>query len=135
MKRDRITIADLALKAVFDTVKGDSESSNTWQKGGKEFFYENGREREDGAITGTVFVCEGGYITGKRSFKIAPDGTVIRFPFITGKDKKRIALEVEREYSRTFMHPKDRWKMACDFDGINPGVSFAVFSKENPYAD
>lgn len=63
-------------------------------------FFETGREREDGAITGSVFktVTAEGNCRRAGSFKINPDGTVERFP---GVDKQLLAA-AEKIGERTY---------------------------------
>jgi hypothetical protein len=87
----------------------DSKSPNY------KYFIEIGKENNDGAITGTVYMFTGGWFTDKDylqtrpikkygSFRINPNGTIARFPGIS----KRLfgVLEIagieafDREHSR-----------------------------------
>ena len=49
---------------VMDTFRGDGGSSNVWHYKGVEYFWEQGRENADGAITGSVWTTTG-YCKGK----------------------------------------------------------------------
>jgi hypothetical protein len=74
-------------------------SSNTFMEGGARYFYERGRENDDGAYTGTIYrMAEHGIndFEGQTaafkvaSFRINPDGTVERAPkFLKAASKAR----------------------------------------------
>lgn len=80
-------------------LNGGHNSSNTWSDLGRTYFYERGRENDDGAITGTVFKFTGSsnsIVTGTArrigSFRINADGTVERAPrFLKSASKARDA--------------------------------------------
>lgn len=59
---------------------------------GKEtYFFERGREQEDGAITGKLWLnLPGDYAKPVGSFKIAADGEIVRFPRITAKEREEL---------------------------------------------
>lgn len=63
------------------------KSSNQWDKDGKTYFYEIGREQKSGAITGSVWRVIGLFPKTEEkvcrkagSFKVAADGKIIRWP-------------------------------------------------------
>lgn len=70
-----------ALDAFSEACIKSTGSQNTWEERGKRYFFETGREHEDGAITGTVFRIEAdGRCYRSGSFRIEADGTVKRAP-------------------------------------------------------
>jgi len=65
-------------------------SSNTWETRRGFYFYDIGREHDDGAITGTVFrMISGGMARGAGSFRINGDGTVARGPALLKEAYRR----------------------------------------------
>lgn len=81
-------------KAAADTLDaiqklyGDPTTGNTLLLGDKKYFHERGREQNDGAITGKVFV----FVTVSTcipcgTYRINPDGTIARFPHLSKKQK------------------------------------------------
>ena len=80
--------ANCVLKKMVEQLQASSpceqESQNTWQTTRARYFYEQGRENNDGAITGSVMMFLG--TTGCRrvgSYRIEPNGTISRFPTST----------------------------------------------------
>ena len=72
--------ADNTLRKIQTLYMGNS---NYWMYKGKNFFFEIGREQEDGSITGSVFQDISSDTCKKvGSIKIDPDGKIIRFPHI-----------------------------------------------------
>lgn len=60
----------------------------------KQYFFERGREHDDGAITGTLMVIlEGDYCKSVGSVRIEGDGTITLFPKLIARD--RVELEHE----------------------------------------
>lgn len=65
---------------------GGDASSNAWfDNNGNKYFYEIGRENNDGAFTGSVwkFITSGQYagrVKRSGSIRISPNGKVVRFP-------------------------------------------------------
>jgi hypothetical protein len=61
-------------------------ASNTYRAGDKQYFFEIGREQDDGAIVGSIFRMEpepngDGFLAYRSgSFRIAPDGRIVRAP-------------------------------------------------------
>ena len=47
--------------------------------GAGKFFFEQGKEQRDGAITGSLFVFEGELARKVGNVRIAPDGQIVRF--------------------------------------------------------
>ncbi len=72
--------ADFALNAMIVQLKAASskeiEQSNAWEYKGQDYFFEQGREQDDGSITGTV-VSFTGYTVG--SVRIDSEGIVKRW--------------------------------------------------------
>jgi hypothetical protein len=62
---------------------GDDSMANTWRHNGQRYFYERGRENDDGAITGTVYQWRESDNLARKvgSFRIEPDGRATRAPF------------------------------------------------------
>src|SRR5690349_12896181 len=54
---------------------------------GKDYFFERGKEQADGSITGSVYSMRG-YKAGQ--FRIAPDGTIARFPRLSTTEKEEL---------------------------------------------
>jgi hypothetical protein len=72
-----------ALDFIMDMVTDPNGSSNSWTHEGTGYFFEMGREHEDGAVTGTVMRMVGeNACRPAGSVRIAPDGKVVRFPHI-----------------------------------------------------
>ena len=66
-----------------------SNGSNTLTIKGKEYFYEGGEERRDGAIVGELFLMLPNNLARKvGNYRINPDGTIGRFPVMTAEDRK-----------------------------------------------
>jgi hypothetical protein len=72
---------------------GIDNSGNVYSVAGKIYFWERGRENADGAITGKVHRFDSYSPTGDNStahpagsFRIAPDGAIIRFPGLPRKE-------------------------------------------------
>jgi hypothetical protein len=79
---------------------------------GKPYFFERGREQEDGAITGCIMLmlpedyCQrvGG------SVRIEPDGTITRFPVLT-KTEREEAQNTMRDMSARNPQLLRSWSM------------------------
>jgi len=57
----------------------------------KQYFFERGREQEDGAITGTLMVMlPEDLCKSVGSVRIEPDGTITRFPKLIDVDRREI---------------------------------------------
>ena len=72
--------------------KGGYYTNGVWSYGGKEYFYELGREREDGGIRGSIYqLLPGGtYCVRRGTFAIAPDGRILRFPYLPPEVRKAV---------------------------------------------
>lgn len=68
--------ANLALEAIYAGMPNSQDSSNTFDRNGRTYFVEQGRERTDGAITGQIIDL----VTGRQSgsLRIEPDGGITR---------------------------------------------------------
>ena len=70
---------------------------NVWTIGTvekKQYFFERGKEQDDGAITGTLMVMlPGDYCRSVGSVRIAGDGTITRFPKLIARDRFEIEAE------------------------------------------
>jgi hypothetical protein len=75
--------------------------SNGLVIGGRSFFYEVGKEQNDGSITGTLWLnIDESHARRYGSFKIHAEGVVLRFPGI--KQNQRVALKFKfDELTRT----------------------------------
>src|ERR1700733_5435331 len=59
--------------------------------GKDQYFFERGKEQEDGAITGSLFVCLPDDFARKvGNVRIEPDGTLTRFPHLRMVEKEEI---------------------------------------------
>jgi len=87
--------------------KGNTGSSNTWKTPKGTFFYERGRENKDGAITGTVFKMtdEGMHCKAVGSYKIDPNGKIVRFAHIPKEVKKDAEKYGEKKYKEFHSRP------------------------------
>lgn len=86
-------IADLVLREMME--ESNTESSNTWVNKGNIYFYDVGKENEDGAITGTVYrITKDGNCKRSGSFRIEGSGIVKRFPCISKPMKARAMATV-----------------------------------------
>jgi hypothetical protein len=57
-------------------------NQNSYKYKGQDYFWEHGREQADGAITGSVWrMLPDGLARRVGSFRIDPDGTLVRGPF------------------------------------------------------
>lgn len=57
---------------------------------GKQYFFERGREQEDGAITGSLMaMLPNEYCRKVGTVRINPDGTIARFPGLTKAAKQQ----------------------------------------------
>lgn len=78
-------------------------SSNTWTHGKNKYFYERGRENDDGAITGSVwkFVMHNGEERVRRSgsYRINGDGVVQRFPTMSANVRIHYTLKGLHAYN------------------------------------
>jgi len=62
---------------------------------GRQYFFERGREQEDGAITGQLMhMLPGDCCERAGSVKIAADGSIIRFPALTSTEKREAMCTV-----------------------------------------
>lgn len=76
---------------------GDPTTGNVLTLRGERYYYERGREQEDGAITGTLMQMlvenapsGNSYAIPAGTFKIAPDGTIVRFPKLSALQKREL---------------------------------------------
>jgi hypothetical protein len=79
----------LVLEQIMNNVERVDNSSNTWKYKGNNYFYEIGREQDDGSITGSVYSMKG---NARDSFKINSSGIIERFPMVN-LESKRLAEE------------------------------------------
>ena len=98
--------AGFTLDGISKTFQG---SSNTWNTEKGNFFFETGRENEDGAITGQVWkmINWQGQERCKQSgsFRIEADGTIARFPHLPAWLKKSAVEYGAAEYDRLYWGP------------------------------
>ncbi len=102
------TAAAYAMDEISAMCVKSTGSSNTWTHGKNKYFYERGRENNDGAITGTVwkFVMHNGEERVKRagSYRISPNGVVERFPTMSANVRMHYTLKGAHTY-RTIHSP------------------------------
>lgn len=61
--------------------------------GGRQYFFERGREQSDGAITGALFLSEPGpWASAVGSVRINADGTIARFPKLPADVRKQFSI-------------------------------------------
>lgn len=88
---------------------GDKDCSNVLILSGERYFYERGRENADGAITGTLMLMlPGDRAHNVGSYKIAADGTIVRFPRLTAA-KKQECENLFRDLSARNPHLLSAW--------------------------
>ena len=95
-------ISDLVLDAMIKVMQdcGPHKCSNAWVVDGVEYFYEIGREQEDGSITGTVMELSNAHKVG--SFKISHDGKVVRFPTSRKVHRDKAQIVGHADYNNKF---------------------------------
>lgn len=78
----------------------DYAISNGWKKNGREYFYEIGREHEDGRITGTIVFTD----TGRRAghLHITAKGKIIDFATTTQTQRLQAEAKGLAEFLRIF---------------------------------
>lgn len=79
-------------------------SSNSWGDPARFWFAEQGRENEDGAITGTVYGPGRTDGTCRRvgPYKVSADGKVIRWPTSTADQRRVAEVAGEAKYTARF---------------------------------
>jgi hypothetical protein len=81
-------------------------ASNVWTANGQKYMEERGRENEDGAVTGTVFLIyekDGqSYLRRAGGYRIDPEGKVVRFPTTTKAQREAAEKAGAAEYQQTF---------------------------------
>lgn len=85
-----------------DTADRKASSNGIARTGG---FWEHGREQADGSITGTVWkpwAQDVTRVTRAGSFKIDPEGRVLRFPGTTPAERAAAEAFSEAEYVRLY---------------------------------
>jgi hypothetical protein len=96
--------AGLTLDSILEQVAPFPSPTNTWEYKGNKYFFERGREQDDGAITGQVWRMDPEDAQGRcfchrsGSARIEPGGRVTRFPHISKQVKK-----VAEKYSKDTM--------------------------------
>ncbi len=108
------------MKQLQDRGTDQKETSNGWEHKGVSYFFEHGREQDDGSITGTVWKnlpvnqpctscdkpgCPGAHCRKAGTVQIESDGTVTRFPTTTKAMKLTATFNADREYARIYGPP------------------------------
>lgn len=76
---------------------------------GEQYFFERGREQEDGAITGQLMrMLPGEYCERAGAVRIAADGEIIRFPALSRAEKQE-AMNTVRDMSARNPQLLRRW--------------------------
>lgn len=75
--------------------------SNTWKVDETEYFFERGRENEDGAITGSLYrnAPDGKTCRKMGSVRVSPDGTIARFPTATKEQRIKATAKGLLDYA------------------------------------
>lgn len=102
--------------------------SNAWGESRENMaFFDTGREQRDGAITGTVYNRDGRRLGSAR---IAPDGTVSRWPMTTSTMRAEAKRMADLRYATTFQ--RENWDSRAArlvsrlWKRVADGASFAV---------
>lgn len=95
--------AGLVLDQVSNFCVKNTGASNVFAKDGETFFFERGREHNDGRITGTIWRNVGNNLARKvGTFLIDADGKIVRFPMISKESRKKFEVDAAKEYSRIY---------------------------------
>jgi len=100
--------AHFTLDALKEILRGNLNSSNSIESlrvGGHFGFWECGREQPDGSITGTVWKpweTDPTRVTKAGSFKIDPEGKVLRFPGTSKEVRAEAEAKGMAEYLRVY---------------------------------
>lgn len=96
--------ASLVERAITETIKAKFPAisgSNSLPDGG--FWEISRKEHADGAITGTVWKSVGeNLVTKSGSFKISPEGKIVRFPRLSADIKAAAEKAGAAEYARIY---------------------------------
>ena len=85
--------ADDTLARIGKTFATDG-NPNILTIGGGQFFFEHGKEQNDGAITGTLVQClDRGFCRKVGSVRISPEGQIVRFPALKKNQKTRFNIQ------------------------------------------
>ena len=99
-KASYVLQAILSLLQERGTDKG--KTSNGWSNKGTSYFFEQGRENKDGAITGTVIEYSAHSSRSVGGARIEPNGTISRFPTTTAKMRGAAEEKGKNEYRRVY---------------------------------
>src|SRR5271166_6968760 len=95
--------------AVICHMFGKPNTGNTLILKGTEYFFERGRENQDGAITGSLMrMLPGGYCRKAGTYRIDPDGTVSRFPGMTAAERQEV-VDTMRDMQARNPHLLSAW--------------------------
>ncbi len=74
-------IADRVLEFILNDLNKNvgNGTSNGWFNNGDKYFFERGRENDDGAITGQIFLFRANDCWVAGSVRIEPNGKITRF--------------------------------------------------------
>ena len=84
--------SDVIMEILHETSTPETaRTSNSWSVGDETYFFECGRERPDGAITGTVYrnLPDGQHCRKAGTVRIEPDGIITRYPTTTRAQRLR----------------------------------------------
>jgi PAS domain-containing protein len=91
------------IEVLHETSTAESrKTSNTWDYNGQRYFFERGRERDDGAITGTVYrnLPDGVHCRKSGSVRIEPDGKITRWSGSNQDQRQRAEREGGARFQR-----------------------------------
>jgi len=81
-------------------------SSNSWESDGRTYFAEQGRENEDGAVTGSVYrMLSDGRARRVGSYRVEPDGRVSRWASVSASDREAATAKGAEEFARLYTRP------------------------------
>jgi hypothetical protein len=97
-------LASSTLDALQERFRHDGSGNTYSTDGGRtRFFWERGREQPDGAMTGTIIRwLDNEDARRAGSYRIDPDGTIVRFPGIPRKYWAEIQAEGKRAYDTRY---------------------------------
>lgn len=96
--------AGFARDAIMEILLGpDNESSNTFERRGETYFYEESRtDYDDGRITGSVYRMIGDRCRRVGGVRIEGDGRITRFPTTRKVEREEAEIEARARYFNAY---------------------------------
>jgi hypothetical protein len=97
-------VLDAMVQVMQDCGPHPDNISNGWTVDGNNYFYEVGREQQDGSITGSVWGPSKteGCVHKVGSFKIDAEGKVVRFPTSSKVQRDKAQIVGHADYKSKF---------------------------------